>query len=266
VVVQLAINASPSELDEAAAGIELALGRATDGLRVVRVRPDDVPPDCGTKPGCSRRVAEGWRVDRLWYLVLARVGRDVRIEGIAWGPADDARAPIEPFIVARERLGDPTAYGATGADEDPAKPKPEALGSEPIVEGAPVGASPQRGLRAVPMGAWILGGTAAAAVATGIGFGLSALETSGRLEDDGCEARACDPTRVDELEIQATIADVAFVTAGISAVAAVILVLWKPRASTGASDSPGRGGLGSGPPIRGGVGAGRAWIGVEGRF
>jgi len=207
VVVAWAVNLEDRDLDRLAAGLELAVAPRAPALAVVRIRPPEVPATCGTTPECAETARERLGVDEVWFLVAARVGTEVRFEGVRW---DGTSEPIEPFIVDRAALEEPAVYGApTGPAALPAAPE-----------------DPAPTLR---LGTWILGGVAAGALATGIGFGLAALATRNALDDDGCAGGGCDPGRVDRLEGRARVADVAFGVAAATAVGAVAFELFAPR-------------------------------------
>jgi hypothetical protein len=247
VVVSLAVNLDGDDLDRMAAGLELALARSTTGLSIVRVRPDGIPTSCGSDPDCAARVRERLGVDEAWFLLLARVGDDVRFDGVRWSRGAAASTPLDPFIVPRDQLRDPSAYGA---------PPPAAPGAGPAPPDEALAADAAPDVRRpVPIATWILGGAAAAALGTGIGFGIAARATESDAEDAGCGvARAC-PEEADRIEQQALAADVFYGVAAASAVGAAVVFFIAPR--PGGADRPRVGAT----PLTGG-----ALVTVGGRF
>lgn len=230
VVIGLAVNLDREDLDRVAAGLELSLARHTRGLTIVRVRPDDIPAGCGSDPACAARVHERLGVDEAWFLLLARVGDDVRFDGVTWSRGSTSSRPLEPFIVPRDALGDPTSYGASLPDSGgAAAASPEPAAPAVATDEPPPSAAPR-----VPLATWILGGAAVGALGTGIGFGVAAQSAESDASASGCgETRAC-PEDADRVEQLALAADVFYGVAAASAVGAVVMYFVSPRGRSAA--------------------------------
>jgi hypothetical protein len=69
---------------------------------------------------------------------------------------------------------------------------------------------------------------AAALLGGGAAFALWARSDEAALESEGCRVRMCDPARIDDLETKVWTADILFLSAGVTTVAATILLLFEP--------------------------------------
>lgn len=241
VVISLAVNLQRGDLDRTAAGLELALARATKGLALVRVQPEEVSPGCGSDPRCALATRARLGVDEVWFLVLARVGDEVRLEGTRWSDGGERRA-IAPFIVPRDQLGEPGAYGAP----------PDLALSPAAASDAPGTAVSADGAAAdgprISAATWILAGVAGGALGVGIGLGVAASDAESAARARGCGAdRAC-PSDADRVQQLAGAADVLYGVAAASAASAAVAFVLSRR-----DGDEGRASTLRGQPVRGGL-------------
>lgn len=279
VVVQLAVNVPSHRAEALSEAVALAVGRAhgvdtIGGEAAARRLPrEGVPEDCLARPACLEDLGARLSSRELLMLVLVSLGDDTQLD-VTWVDLDTQQAAPRPgvsFPSDPEAMQAALREAAPGllprpVDEAPEvaeapPPEPEAPAPKPTAP-SPPSASPPPSLTAtdvaptsapVPVAVWVLGGVSAAALLTGAGLGVAALNEKAGLDADGCRNTNCGSQRVDGLARTAMAADIAFGAAALSGVAAA---LWWYLA-----DDDGLGPTVEAAPLEGG-----AWLGVGGRL
>lgn len=236
VVPLVVVNLDADEADTLgralARGLQDAGAGPVLGGRPVRRRlPDSgVAPDCPAQAPCVADLRDRLEAEALVFVIVSRVGDRLQIDPtVVLEGAGEARPALRG---TRAELGTPAWVAARVSDWLPARP--EALVSEtpdiPTAAPDPVDSEVRGPAEArawvAPSGLTIgVGGVGIAALAAGVGLGVSAKSMERDLVDAGCETRRCADEDIDALSRRATAADVAFVTGGLALAAAVALYL-----------------------------------------
>ena len=254
VVVAVHVNMSEDEAqalgDQVGAGLRdaLVVDVVAGAQAARRLPPKGVGELCVARPECVKDTAARLDADHLLFLVVVRLGKRVQVEP-TWTDATGAQsasrdtivldagaAPREVFAGAATRLLPRvtvrTAPAATepGPTQTTTGPVPSTETSTETPGGADLVTPAPAPRRRIHLGTWIAGGVAVAALAGGVGFGLSARSAESDLEDRDCVAMSCDD-EADSLERKALLADVFYGTAIVAAGAAVFIQLkWGTRA------------------------------------
>ena len=220
VVSLLAVNVSVETLDELSERVADALAKASgavvQGGREVRRRlPDDaVAPNCPALPACIASMRRRLESESLVFVVVTRVGNEIQIDPtlVARGTAvAEARPAVRGELVLfrnadwlRGQVSDWLPASRLPANATVAQPSDDPS-------------------RLPHWSFWAAAGVSVAAAAAGVGFGISAGRDADALEDRGCATMPCAPSDIDAVDDQARIADALYITAGVSATAALIL-------------------------------------------
>lgn len=265
----------------------VAGGKAT--ARLSKEILDILADDCMVNKSCIRAVGAALGVQELLFLVVVRVANQVQVNA-TWADVEsaatksrerislsrsvvDERSPElrQAFVKAATSLvpnAKPKPATAPdpvepirGNSDTPVLPPPDQGGTTPggqapgagATTGTDTGAS---GGRKIPMGTWIAGGISVAALAGGIGYGISAVSYRNDLNDTCKGNNSCTPEQVDTLESKVNRADILY---GISAVAAITAgVIYYLAKDERDSNTP--------VAIEPTLGSGSAGILVHGRF
>ena len=235
---QVELGERVAEALRAALVVDVAGGREVDR----RLAPMRLPEDCLRDAACQRKVAGILEVDELLALVAVRLGTRLQIEP-TWIHVPSGRVVGRDAVVAdtvRDDLQDVLRAAAPKLLPD-ARPRPPPP-TQVVVTHHVRTSTPAVAARP-PLGTWIAGGVAIAALAAGVGVGAWARAEHQQLVDDGCDSVACDPARIDGVDRRALAADLLFATAAAAAVTgAVLWWLDAPSAPVEAAVVPGAGG------------------------
>lgn len=233
VLLELTVNVSDERATQLAAALADALHRelevdAVGGADVARQLPDGgVPDECVAQPACIADLGARLDATELLFIAVVQVGPDIHVDA-SWADVRTGEVLARPRVelAADARAGEVFAAAATRLLPH-ARKRPLAVVVEP---GKPGPAGPRRHLT---RGTWIAGGVAAAALAGGVGLGLSARATFRRCERD---PEDCDPDTRDGLGHRALAADLLLGGALAGAATAVVLYLRSDRDADAAGD------------------------------
>ncbi|MEL7370311.1 MAG: hypothetical protein AAFN74_15430, partial [Myxococcota bacterium] len=242
IVPLVAVNLSADEIDVLTERLATALsiGRTPPvrgGRLVRRLLPEEqLPADCAISASCQARVRKVLEAERLIFVVATRIGDTIQLD-----PTVVTRTGTEsrPAIRGHAKEMEGTDWWA----QQTSHLLPVAA-TAPIPTGPPIVSQKESPRWPV----WALAGTTVASLGVGIGFGLAAQSAADDLEARGCPAPACSDADIDSAAQKATIADIMYVTSGVTAVATVLMFLYLDEPS----------------PIA--VGAGPSSVSVSARF
>lgn len=192
--------------------------------------PKLVPDGCLIEAECADEARATVGTDLLVVVALHRLGGEIRAEASA------AREGLPLTRLARFTLDadDPTGPAtrqaaiviATALGLDTPAELPTVAATAPPTAETELARAPESGGGDTAKLVGGIGlGVSAGLLAGGIGFGLAALDSDDALDADGCATRACDPSRVDDLEAQQLAADLFFAGAAVVAVASTIALV-----------------------------------------
>ncbi|MEQ8272423.1 MAG: hypothetical protein RMA76_22295 [Deltaproteobacteria bacterium] len=231
IVVSLTVNVTRDDAnalaDELAASLEKELkvdvisGEETER----RLPTGGLDEECIAKAECLKDLSARLEARQLLMLVLLQVGDALQID-TTWVDAEANRTLPRDAIrlesgAAREPVFRRAAPGLLpGVERRP----PEQIADAEVKGEAgdttvQVVATPEPNLAPV----FAAGGVGAALLIGGIVAGVSAASDESSLEDDMCDRRACDASRVDAMETKALVADLLYAGALVSAGVAVVL-------------------------------------------
>ena len=237
VVVDLVANVSPARATDLGGALADALERAllvdaTGGADVGRRLPEaGVPEACVAEPACIAALAARLDATELLFLAIVEVGATIHIDA-TWADAATGETRSRPRIVlpADARAGEVFAAAAGRLLPHVGR----RVATVVLTPDRPAG--PRRRMTTTT---WALGGAAVAALAGGVGLGLSARATFERCDDD---PDRCDADDRAGLRTRAAAADV--LTAGAVVAGGVALIMYlrsaraRPRAPVQAWITP----------------------------
>lgn len=221
VIVDLTANVSSERATELGRALADALERVLDvdtlgGGDVERRLPaGGVPDGCVAEPACIGDLGARLDASQLLLLAIVEIGGTTRIDS-TWVAVATGEAVTRPRI---ELAADARA----GEVFESAAPRllPDAP-HRPLADGGGGPTAPAGPRRHLTTATWVVGGAAVAAVAGGVGFGLSARAAYGRCDR---EPDSCGGATRDGIATRALVADVLIAGAVIGATTAAILYL-----------------------------------------
>lgn len=248
IVILSAVNLNDDQADEMSARLGTALEKkhlivAQAGAMVRAALGASVPETCVQKTRCVIELGRKLNVDRILFLSLVKVGRQVQLKVT---PADTATGRGNARI--RLRVRDQTEQDRVFADAvirllptaklrptDSAPPDGTGDGSDGGTGGGngdgtgsvsgtsvPFSDNPGRSRR-LTTPTLVAGGVGVAALLSGVGFGISATRLHGQLEQE-CADGVCQD-EVDRTRFRINVADVSFAVAVAAGVTATLLYL-----------------------------------------
>ena len=183
-----------------------------------------VTETCVSNRSCIDEVGSQLDVRSILFLTIVRIGTQIQINVVSARTQSGATEPREPIEFAED--SDSTAAFKQAASKlvPEARPRPEPkVGPEPPDgNGNGNGQDPTtptggRG-RHMTVASWVAGGVGAAALVTGLGFGVAALRLHGKL-DDQCNGKICTDAQADRIADRKKYINTADVFLGVAAAA-----------------------------------------------